>query len=80
MAKRVDNYESRSADVVSYWKTEHGYLIYFPDVDLLGNLARHSITEHENGTITVTPSILVTAAHRGVQKHGYLTNGEWRDC
>lgn len=42
-----------------------------------GNLSRHDITEHEDGTITVSPSILIT---RGNDRdwHGYLERGVWR--
>lgn len=34
----------------------------------------HVVTEHEDGTISVTPSIV------GVGIHGYITHGVWRDC
>jgi hypothetical protein len=43
---------------------------------------RHKITEHEDGTITVQPSIL----HHGLkdkpetQWHGFLERGIWRTC
>lgn len=43
----------------------------------LGNLANHTVTEHEDGTITVSPSILVTGA---VSWHGFLERGVWREC
>jgi hypothetical protein len=42
----------------------------------LGNLGNHDVTENEDGTITVSPSILVSD-HTGELYHGYLTNGEW---
>ncbi len=38
----------------------------------------HKVTEHEDGTITVSPSILITR-HDG-QWHGYLERGVWREC
>lgn len=44
------------------------------------NLARHEVVEHEDGTITVTPSILVTRHRDEPVWHGYLTKGEWREC
>jgi hypothetical protein len=47
----------------------------------LGNLDGHTVTEHEDGTITVSPSILVTA-HDGDEKivwHGFLERGVWRE-
>lgn len=49
----------------------------------LSGLAKHDIIEHEDGTITVSPSILQHGGHRedGTKKedwHGYLEHGEWR--
>lgn len=51
----------------------------------MGNLAQHEVTEHEDGTITVSPSILVTLrcteSHRDRELwHGYLERGVWRAC
>ena len=43
----------------------------------MGNLSAHTVVEHEDGTITVSPSILVTG-HYGKQWHGYLERGIWR--
>jgi hypothetical protein len=46
----------------------------------LANLARHAVTEHEDGTITVSPSILVSRPG-GVQLwHGWLERGIWREA
>lgn len=45
---------------------------------LYGNLASHTVTEHDDGTISVSPSILVKA-HDG-SFHGYLERGIWREC
>lgn len=44
-----------------------------------GRLGAHTVTEHEDGTITVRPSILLTAGD-GKQWHGWLTRGEWEPC
>lgn len=47
-----------------------------------GCLAQHEVTEHEDGTITVSPSILVTSYDGDcqIQWHGFLVRGEWRAC
>lgn len=45
----------------------------------VGNLSRHDIVEHEDGTITVSPSILITVNNVG-EWHGYLEKGMWREC
>lgn len=42
----------------------------------VGGLGLHQIEEHEDGTITVSPSILATGNH-GKQWHGYLIKGVW---
>lgn len=53
------------------------------------NLANHTVTEHEDGTITVSPSILISLprTRNGVEVggdrvlwHGYLERGVWREC
>lgn len=50
-----------------------------PDPNVgMGNLSGHEVTEHEDGTITVSPSILVTKWD-GNQWHGYLERGIWRE-
>jgi len=46
---------------------------------LLGCLTAHTITEHEDGTITVSPSILVMTSGQ-LGWHGYLERGVWREC
>ena len=41
----------------------------------------HNITEHEDGTISVTPSILIKGHWEGVtvERHGFLTKGVWTE-
>lgn len=46
--------------------------------DLGANLAGHTVVEHEDGTITVSPSILVRQPHVA-EWHGYLEHGVWRE-
>lgn len=38
------------------------------------------IVEHEDGTITVSPSILTTCGDSNYNWHGYLEKGVWRSC
>lgn len=47
-----------------------------------GNLSRHTVVEHEDGTITVSPSILIKGGRDGSRElwHGYLERGVWRSC
>jgi len=44
---------------------------------LMGNLTGHEVTEHDDGTITVSPSILINGGEKN-QWHGYLEHGVWR--
>lgn len=46
-----------------------------PDTDLVANLSAHKIEEHEDGTITVAPSILVQNGKESW--HGFLKRGLW---
>lgn len=43
-----------------------------------GNLSAHEVVEKEDGTITVSPSILISDSN-GERWHGYLENGIWRE-
>jgi hypothetical protein len=43
----------------------------------LGNLGGHQVTEHHDGSITVSPSILVTGGESNKRYHGYLRAGVW---
>lgn len=45
-----------------------------------GDLRNHTVTEHKDGTISVTPSILLMKGPGKVAFHGYLTRGMWRAC
>lgn len=47
-----------------------------PPGNHMGNLKAHKVTEHEDGTISVEPSILIDDGRS--QWHGYLTQGFWR--
>lgn len=53
-------------------KDEYG----FP---LMANLVKHQVTEHEDKTITVSPSILIQKLHTGQVWHGFLEHGVWRE-
>lgn len=52
-----------------------------PGTELLAGLAKHSVTEHADGTITVAPSIAVSGgdpAGTVNHWHGFLERGAWR--
>lgn len=54
-------------------------------IGLVANLDSHEVTEHEDGTITVSPSIRVTTPRLpdGLPDeswHGFLERGVWREA
>ena len=64
-----------------YWKQRLGHWECVTPNGLYGTLAGHHVVENGNGTITVSPSILVTLECAGNDRdayHGYLTKGEWK--
>jgi hypothetical protein len=68
-----------------YGKWDHDGKWYAvpPGTDLLAGLAKHEVTEHEDGTITVSPSIEVSGgihSHMVSHWHGYLERGIWREA
>ena len=80
-AIRIANIEAVDHGKVCYLKEDGIWWLYLPSCGF-GNLANHTITEHEDGTITVSPSILMTGHCAGepTQRHGYLEHGVWRDA
>lgn len=61
-----------------YAKWDGRYYAMTPN-GLLANLGNHTITEHEDGTITVAPSILCKQSEDRVY-HGFLVRGVWSDA
>jgi hypothetical protein len=90
-AKRVAGFKQIDEASICYWYTppyvgENGeqypgeWLFYIPNCGV-GRLTNHQVIEHEDGTITVSPSILFTGHHEGqkVQRHDYIERGIWRE-
>ena len=69
---------------VCYWheknENEDAWYIYLPKCGA-GSLRNHTVAENPDGTITVSPSILIRGHDKGVpmQRHGYLRNGIWEE-
>jgi hypothetical protein len=61
-----------------YWFRENWFAVT-PD-DRLCDLKKHTVVEHEDRTITVSPSILVHGGGQPGSWHGYLERGVWRSC
>jgi len=60
---------------------EHGWYACCPGPgELTANLNSHKVVEHEDGTITVSPSILCSNGPKlGNVWHGFLEKGIWRE-
>jgi len=78
MRKYVNESGDLSLSEEDYGKDNAGTWYARPPGCHTGSLRNHQVTEHDDGTITVSPSILVTDAT--CQWHGYLVKGEWRKC
>lgn len=61
-----------------YGKDVSGQWYCRPPGNHMGNLAGHTVTEHEDGTITVSPSILIDDGQS--KWHGFLERGIWREA
>lgn len=80
VAQRVKCYADRDEASICYWRASDGtWLLWLPGCGL-GCLKNHQVEEHEDGTISVTPSILVTGGSSGIRRHGFLTLGFWDPC
>lgn len=78
--KRVDRLDDSLFQSGEYGKISDGnWYCCPPDSDLVGNLSGHEVVEHEDGTISVTPSILISS-HKGESWHGWLTYGKWQQA
>lgn len=58
----------------SYGQDGNGEWFTRPPGQHMGNIADHAVEVHEDGTITVSPSI------QGENWHGYLVRGVFKEC
>ena len=67
-----------------YGKSPDGTWYVRPPGCHVGSLEKHKVTEHDDGTITVSPSILIDYSYGDppvrISWHGYLERGNWRQC
>lgn len=77
---RVDGKAPHELEAGEYgkWEADGAWYGVPPGTDLTANLSAHKIEEHEDGTITVSPSILVST--KDESWHGYLRRGQWEVC
>lgn len=91
--RRIDSPFAENGGLIAEWPApgdywlmpDQGWFACTPDGRLAG-LGNHTVTEHEDKTITVSPSILVSAGvgYGNITTtfksywHGYLERGVWR--
>ena len=77
------DYDDDSIPNAGEYGKQHGQWYGVPPApaDLHANLSNHQVVEHEDGTITVSPSILVSLTYpdQHWEWHGYLERGVWRE-
>lgn len=65
---------------ICYWKQDEAWWIYLPGAGA-GELRDHTVTEHDDGTITVSPSIgFYDQSGTRFKRHGFLRRGIWEPC
>lgn len=77
--KRIDNDDVALINTSGAYGMLKGEWYACTPNGLFAGLKNHTVTAHEGGTITVSPSILV----RGRPEeswHGFLEKGVWREC
>lgn len=72
----------RNVQPEDYWNDyRSGWMVCVPvkveqGIGCLASLKYHKVEEHEDGTITVTPSIVVETCNY----HGFLIRGQWSNA
>ncbi|MDD3813297.1 MAG: hypothetical protein PHZ02_01515 [Desulfocapsaceae bacterium] len=73
----MDIVESHLLKPGEYGKRKDGVWIVRSPNGLCGDLCNHEVVEHDDRTITVSPSILISDGNQTY--HGYLEKGVWRE-
>ena len=72
--------ENDSPQPCDYGKQPDGTWYCVTPSGRFGGLAKHTVVEHEDNTITVSPSILVSEPRvDDTPWHGFLERGVWRE-
>jgi hypothetical protein len=78
--RRPDNYDWRQSEPGDYgfqdWTGQRELYIRDP-FGVVGRITSHTVTEHEDGTVTVDPSIAPPDGAEPGAFHGWLRRGVW---
>ena len=61
-----------------YGQDSRGVWCVRPPGQHAGGIPSHKVTEHDDGTITVRPSIVLHNPDGSQAWHGFLIKGEWK--
>lgn len=61
-----------------YAQFEGEWYVRPPGCPFAASISQHEVTQHADGTITVSPSILYQVDHYNYSFHGFLEHGVWR--
>ena len=75
--RRPDGTGLHRLEPAEYARTNTGEWVTRTPNGLGGSLRAHEVVVHEDGTITVSPSILVTRGGTSDSFHGFLRAGVW---
>jgi len=78
MRRYADEQGNLSLGEGDYGMDSHGVWLVRPPGCHAGRIPHHKVTVHLDGTITVTPSIVLDDGEK--KWHGWLTKGVWREC
>ena len=76
--RRVSGKEPHQLELGEYGHWASVWYARCPDGSC-ANLRSHTVIIHEDGTITVSPSILTSTAEKQLW-HGFLERGVWMEC
>jgi len=68
----------KQAGDYGFFPDTNEWLVWLPNGSYTGYL-NHTITEHDDGTISVSPSILMQDDAGRTLWHGFLEHGVWRE-
>lgn len=77
---RRDNPDGHLPNAGEYGKDQRGEWFAMTPNGYLANLSAHTVVEHEDGTLTVQPSISVKLPGGTELWHGFLRGGVWQPC
>ena len=77
--RRVEHGKPHEFEPGDYGTCEDHWYCMTPNGHL-GRLAGHQVTSHDDGTITVSPSILISTTGNVQLWHGFLKRGVWEEC